>query len=128
MLIRSSSEHATGRVRQHDCEGDYSGFPDFRMVNYCEHQLKIPRPSAVIPETSFSSAEYKAKILRPMYREIAALDPEGMLQHEWLNARGEIPRLDRRAIESRVIDTQECTWADFCHRRCRHQYRAWALQ
>jgi len=34
------------------------------------------------------------------------------LQHEWLNARGAIPRFDRNAIEIRVIDVQECPQAD----------------
>jgi len=88
-------------------EGSYSDFLDFRMANYCEHQLKIPSTiGPVIPETVSSAAEYKAKILAPMYREIAAFDTEGMLQHEWLNAHGEIPRFDRNAIEIRVIDTQ----------------------
>lgn len=95
-------------------EGGYSGFLDFRMANYCEHQLKVPSTiGRVIPETVSSAAAYEAKILAPMYREIAALDPEEMLQHEWLNARGEIPRFDRNAIEIRVIDTQECSSADF---------------
>jgi gamma-glutamyl:cysteine ligase YbdK (ATP-grasp superfamily) len=95
-------------------EGCYSDFLDFRMANYCEHQLKIPSTiGRVIPETVSSAAEYQAKILAPMYQEIAALDPEGTLQHEWLNARGEIPRFDRNTIEIHVIDTQECSWADF---------------
>ncbi|SEN38295.1 Glutamate-cysteine ligase family 2(GCS2) [Nitrosospira multiformis] len=95
-------------------EGGYSGFLDFRMVNYCEHQLKVPSTiGRVIPETISNAAAYEEKILAPMYREIAALDPKEMLQHEWLNARGEIPRFDRNAIEIRVIDTQECSSADF---------------
>jgi carboxylate-amine ligase len=50
--------------------------------------------------------------LGPMYRDIAPLDPGGVLRHEWLNARGAIPRFDRSAIEIRVIDTQECPRAD----------------
>jgi len=34
------------------------------------------------------------------------------LQHEWLNARGAIPRFSRNAIEIRMIDVQECPQAD----------------
>jgi gamma-glutamyl:cysteine ligase YbdK (ATP-grasp superfamily) len=95
-------------------EGSYSDFLDFRMANYCQHQLRIPSTiGAVIPDTISSAAEYEAKILVPIYQEIAPLDTEGTLQHEWLNARGEIPRFDRNAIEIRVIDTQECSWANF---------------
>ncbi|HKX53434.1 MAG TPA: glutamate-cysteine ligase family protein [Nitrosospira sp.] len=95
-------------------EGGYSDFLDFRMANYCQHQRRISSTiGAVIPDTISSAAEYEAKILAPMYQEIAPLDTEGTLQHEWLNARGEIPRFDRNAIEIRVIDTQECTWANY---------------
>jgi gamma-glutamyl:cysteine ligase YbdK (ATP-grasp superfamily) len=95
-------------------EGGYSDFLDFRMANYCQHQRRISSTiGAVIPDTISSAAEYEAKILAPMYQEIAPLDTEGTLQHEWLNARGEIPRFDRNAIEIRVIDSQECPQADF---------------
>ena len=47
-----------------------------------------------------------------MYRDIAPLDPEGLLQDEFLNARGAIARFDRSTIEIRVLDTQECPSAD----------------
>ncbi len=47
-----------------------------------------------------------------MYRDIAPEDPEGTLQHIWLNARGAIARFDRGAIEIRVLDIQECPQAD----------------
>jgi glutamate---cysteine ligase / carboxylate-amine ligase len=47
-----------------------------------------------------------------MYRDIAAQDPEGVLQHEWLNVRGAVARFIRNAIEIRVIDVQECPHAD----------------
>jgi hypothetical protein len=66
----------------------------------------------VIPDTINSRAEYEAKVFAPMYQDIAPLDPQGELQHEWLNARGAIPRFDRSAIEIRVIDLQECPQAD----------------
>jgi hypothetical protein len=66
----------------------------------------------VIPDTMNSRAEYASQVLAPMYRDIAPLDHEGVLRHEWLNARGAIPRFDRNAIEIRVIDLQECPQAD----------------
>ncbi len=47
-----------------------------------------------------------------MYRDIAPFDPDGILQHEWLNSRGAIPRYDRNAIEVRLPDIQECPLAD----------------
>jgi gamma-glutamyl:cysteine ligase YbdK (ATP-grasp superfamily) len=95
-------------------EGGNSGWMDFRMENYRTHQIRVPRTiGRVIPETVGSRAAYEADILAPMYKEIAPLDEERILQHEWLNARGAIPRFDRNAIEIRVIDTQECPQADF---------------
>jgi hypothetical protein len=47
-----------------------------------------------------------------MYRDMAPLDPEGLLCDEFLNARGAIARFDRGAIEIRVLDSQECPAAD----------------
>jgi hypothetical protein len=51
-------------------------------------------------------------VLQPLYRAIAPHDPDGVLQHEWLNARSVIARFDRQALEIRVMDTQECPAAD----------------
>ena len=93
-------------------EGRSAGFQDFRMEVYRTHQAKIPSTiGRVIPEPATSRAEYETQILAPMYREIAPLDPEGVLQHEWLNVRGAVPRFERNAIEIRVIDVQECPQA-----------------
>ena len=47
-----------------------------------------------------------------MYAQIAPLDPNGELQHEWLNSRAAIARFDRDAIEIRLMDVQECPLAD----------------
>ena len=94
-------------------EGRPTGFMDFRMEAYRTHQAKIPSTIArVIPDTVTSRAEHQATVLAPMYRELAPLDPDGVLRHEWLNVRGASPRFNRKAIEIRVIDVQECPQAD----------------
>lgn len=94
-------------------DGKATGFADFRMEAYRSNADEIPSSAGlVIPETVSSRAEYEARILQPMYREIAPHDPKGILQHEWLNSRGAIARFDRNAIEIRVIDVQECPQAD----------------
>lgn len=94
-------------------EGRPAGFLDYRMEAYRTHQARMPSTIArVIPDTVTSRAEYQATILAPMYREIAPFDPDGVLRHEWLNVRGASPRFDRKAIEIRVIDVQECPQAD----------------
>ncbi|MDO9219407.1 MAG: glutamate-cysteine ligase family protein [Thiobacillus sp.] len=89
------------------------GFLDCRMEAYRSAVQRVPAViGQVIPDTINSRAEYESQVLAPMYRDIAPLDPDGVLQHEWLNARGAIPRFDRNAVEIRVIDVQECPQAD----------------
>jgi hypothetical protein len=51
-------------------------------------------------------------MLQGIYEEMKPLDPEGILAHEWVNARGAIARFDRGSIEIRVLDVQECPAAD----------------
>jgi len=94
-------------------EGAWTGYLDYRLVAYRDHQSRYPETvGAVIPETVRSEAEYRDRILEPMYRSIAPEDPLGVLQNEWLNARGAIARFDRGAIEIRLADAQECPVAD----------------
>ena len=94
-------------------DGAPSGLLDFRLDAYRRICAITPSVAGrVIPETVESRAEYEAKILQPMYDEIAPHDREGILRYEWLNSRGAIARFDRCAIEIRVIDVQECPHAD----------------
>jgi gamma-glutamyl:cysteine ligase YbdK (ATP-grasp superfamily) len=94
-------------------DGRPTGLLDNRLEVYRNNQRRIPSIAAqVIPEPVFSRAEYEERILRPMYRDIAAHDPQGVLQCEWLNSRGAIARFERGAIEIRVLDVQECPRAD----------------
>jgi carboxylate-amine ligase len=94
-------------------DGMPSGLLDTRMEGYRTAVGRIPSViGQAIPDTICSRAEYESRILAPMYRDIAPFDPEGVLRHEWLNARGAIPRFGRNAIEIRVIDVQECPQAD----------------
>ena len=90
-----------------------SGYLDTRMAAYSTAVQRVPSViGQVIPDTTASRADYETQVLAPMYRDIAPLDPEGVLRHEWLNARGAIPRFERSALEIRVIDVQECPQAD----------------
>lgn len=94
-------------------DGQFSGFLDCRMENYRSHQIRVPETiGVVIPDSVTGIADYHARILAPMYAAVAPLDPENILRHEWLNARGAIPRFERNALEVRVIDMQECPQAD----------------
>lgn len=94
-------------------EGKPTGLLDFRLDAYRKICSITPTVSGlVVPDTVSSRAEYEASVLEPMYDEIAPLDRDGLLRHEWLNSRGAIARFDRDAIEIRVVDVQECPQAD----------------
>jgi gamma-glutamyl:cysteine ligase YbdK (ATP-grasp superfamily) len=102
--IAASSPYRDGRA---------AGELDGRLTVYRSNAARIPSVTGnVIPEPVFSQKEYEQTILNPMYADIAPFDPEGILQEEWLNARGAIARFDRSAIEIRVTDIQECPAAD----------------
>ncbi len=94
-------------------DGRFTGLLDARMEAYRVNSLKIPAMTGpLIPEPVTSEADYRARILDPLYRATAPHDPRGILHDEWANARAAIARFDRRAIEIRVIDSQECPVAD----------------
>lgn len=102
--LAASSPVADGRAR---------GALDFRLQCYRQHPARVPELiGALIPDNLSSQAQFAQEVLAPMYRAIAPHDPDGVLRHEWLNARGAIPRFDRQALEIRVIDIQECPRAD----------------
>ncbi len=94
-------------------EGRLTGQLDSRLETYRLNSRKIPSIAGrVIPERAFTQAEYQSLIFDPMFSDIAPHDPEGILQDEFLNARGAIARFSRGSIEIRVIDVQECPAAD----------------
>lgn len=94
-------------------EGRVTGLLDQRLEVYRTNSVRVPRMTgAVIPEPVHDRASYEREILAPLAAEVAALEPTGVLEGEWLNARGAIARFDRSALEIRLIDTQECPRAD----------------
>ncbi|MGE0172724.1 MAG: glutamate-cysteine ligase family protein [Oligoflexales bacterium] len=94
--------------------GKRGPYLDSRLHFYLQNQRRIPSILGLgIPERVFTKADYEEKILKPMWREISPQDPEGILQHEWLNSRAAIARFMRNAIEIRLLDIQECPKADF---------------
>ena len=94
-------------------EGRPTGLLDNRLEFYRHNCRRIPEVTGrVIPEGAASRADYDRLILGPMYDAVAPQDPEGLLRHEWLNARGAIARFERSAVEIRLLDVQECPRAD----------------
>jgi gamma-glutamyl:cysteine ligase YbdK (ATP-grasp superfamily) len=94
-------------------DGKKTGLSDSRLYYYGKNQQRIPSISGeIIPEFISSEAEYRQEILEPMYKDISPFDPQGILQHEWLNSRAAIPKFDYKAIEIRLLDSQECVQSD----------------
>ncbi|MEW4527674.1 glutamate-cysteine ligase family protein [Maioricimonas sp. JC845] len=90
-----------------------TGRLDNRLQVYRSNARRIPSVTGrVIPEPAYTRADYDRLIFEPMYADIAPLDPAGILQDEFLNARGAIARFCRNTIEIRLIDVQECPRAD----------------
>lgn len=90
-----------------------TGLMDNRLEVYRANSRRIPQVAGrVIPERAFSRADYHRLIFQPLFEAIAPHDPAGILQDEFLNARGAIARFSRGSIEIRVIDVQECPAAD----------------
>jgi gamma-glutamyl:cysteine ligase YbdK (ATP-grasp superfamily) len=93
--------------------GKMTGWLDTRLDVYRQNQRAVPRIAGlVVPEPVTTREEYHDVILRPIWRDIAPHDPDGILQFEWLNSRGAIARFDRDAIEIRVLDCQESPFCD----------------
>lgn len=94
-------------------EDRITGLMDNRLDVYVNNARLIEHITGeVIPEPVYTREDYYAHIFTPMFKAIAPHDPEGVLQEEFLNARGAIARFDRNAIEIRLLDVQECPTAD----------------
>jgi gamma-glutamyl:cysteine ligase YbdK (ATP-grasp superfamily) len=97
-------------------DGERNGVLDNRLVVYRNNCARIPSVTGdVVPEPVGSIGEYHERVLAPIYADLAPHDPEGVLRHEWVNARGAIARFDRMAIEIRVLDVQEAPAMDIAY-------------
>jgi carboxylate-amine ligase len=93
--------------------GHKSEMLDSRLEFYRTNCLRVPSVTGLmIPEPVFTIREYQDHLLAGIYRDLSRYDSDGLLQHEWVNARGAIARFTRMAIEIRLLDIQECPMAD----------------
>jgi glutamate---cysteine ligase / carboxylate-amine ligase len=93
--------------------GKYTGMLDTRMMLYSEHRRAMKSMTGnLIPEPVYDEASYRREILDPIVRDMQPHDPSGVMQADFLNARGAIARFDRGSIELRVMDVQEYPGAD----------------
>lgn len=94
-------------------DGAPTGVADSRLLAYRGNCARVPSVTgSVVPEPLFSIEAYREALLERIYADLEPHDPDGVLRHEWVNARGAIARFDRMAIEIRLLDVQECPAAD----------------
>jgi carboxylate-amine ligase len=94
-------------------DGRATGLMDNRLEVYRTNARKLPSMTGrVVPEAVFTESDYDRQIFQRIFADLQPLDPEGVLRHEWANARGAIARFSRGSIEIRVLDVQECPRAD----------------
>jgi len=95
-------------------ESKISEYTNSRLHFYRINQKEIPSMTGdIIPEYVSSFEEYRQSIINKYTENLQKLDaPELLLNKEWLNSRGAVFRFDRKAIEIRIMDEQECIKAD----------------
>jgi gamma-glutamyl:cysteine ligase YbdK (ATP-grasp superfamily) len=95
-------------------EAKVSEYIDSRLHFYWINQRAIPSITGdIIPEYVDSFKDYRRITINRYSEDLQkAGAPEFLLHREWLNSRGAIFRFDRKAIEIRIMDEQECIKAD----------------
>lgn len=95
-------------------EGAFSSFVDNRLFFYKENQREIPSiVGDVVPEFISSLSQYRRDIIGRYSRDLVNAGAGGaLLFREWVNSRGVIFRFDRKALEIRIMDEQECIKSD----------------
>jgi len=87
---------------------------DNRLLFYMLNQKEVPSVTGdVIPEYVSSFQQYRKEIIGKYSLDLAnAGVKEHLLYKDWVNSRGVIFRFDRKAVEIRVMDEQECVKSD----------------
>jgi gamma-glutamyl:cysteine ligase YbdK (ATP-grasp superfamily) len=95
-------------------EGKLGECVDNRLNFYKNNQSEVPSVTGdVVPEYVSSFNEYREKIIEKYSLEMAQAGAEKLILHkDWVNSRAVIFRFDRKAVEIRVMDEQECIKSD----------------
>ena len=95
-------------------EGKIGHDIDTRLQFYKINQKEILAITGdVIPEYVTSFSQYRHDIIERYSKDLVKAGASKTLLHqEWVNSRGVIFRFDRRALEVRVMDEQECIKSD----------------
>ena len=96
------------------CEGKMGEAVDNRLRFYWENQKEIPSVTGdIVPEYASSFGQYRKNVIGKYSKDLARAGADNLiLNKEWVNSRGVIFRFDRKAIEIRIMDEQECIKSD----------------
>ena len=103
--IAASSPIYEGRLGEH---------VDNRLRFYVENQKEVPSVTGdVVPEYVSSFRQYREGVIGRYSSDLAQAGVDKrLLGKDWVNSRGVVFRFDRRALEIRVMDEQECIKSD----------------
>ncbi|MGB9683588.1 MAG: glutamate-cysteine ligase family protein [Candidatus Bathyarchaeales archaeon] len=95
-------------------EGCFGDYVDNRLYFYMENQKEIPSITGnVVPEYVYSFKQYRKDVIEKYSSDLAKAGAhQCILNKEWVNSRGVILRFERKAVEIRVMDEQECIKSD----------------
>jgi len=95
-------------------EGRIGDYVDNRLHFYMENQKEIPSVTGrVVPEYIKSFKQYRREVIEQYSADLAKFGAHKcILNKEWVNSRGVIFRFERKALEIRVMDEQECIKSD----------------
>jgi gamma-glutamyl:cysteine ligase YbdK (ATP-grasp superfamily) len=95
-------------------EGKLGEAVDNRLRFYWENQKEIPSVTGdIVPEYASSFGQYRKDVIGKYSEDLARMGADSLiLNKEWVNSRGVIFRFDRKAIEIRIMDEQECVKSD----------------
>jgi len=95
-------------------ESEFGDNIDNRLRFYMTNQKELPSITGdVVPEYVHSFRQYRREVIEKYSSDMADAGADKLLLHrEWINSRGVIIRFDRRALEIRVMDEQECIKSD----------------
>jgi len=87
---------------------------DNRLYFYKANQQEVPSVTGdVIPDPVSSFSQYRKEVIGQYSHDLAMAGAgKAILAKEWVNSRGVIFRFDRKALEVRVMDEQECVKSD----------------
>ncbi len=87
---------------------------DNRLTFYKVNQCEVPSITGdVVPDYASSFENYCRNVIGRYSSDLRAAGAgKAILNREWVNSRGVIFRFDRKAIEIRVMDEQECVKSD----------------